>query len=1109
MKQRIFTLYLVLFSLLGIGSNAYAGTVTAIATGNWSATGTWDTGVVPTSSDDVVIPNTFTVTIDAVAAAACSTLTVQNGGIVSLNNTLYVSNININSGGVFKGYNANTSNKSVYWGYSAANTPKTGDFSITNNGQFGGSTLGAEDGVAIFFSDLATNLTIDGSSIGTCYIGRFIPGGTTVNAASNDMNLNIKQNLYISNGNSGTGIGFSLQNNKAFTTTTTRYCTIFPGYTVTINPTARFHTAASACPTNAEGNFVYNIYGTLDLATNNTTYFDLYTTSSAGSTHSITVNLGNGTDYAVLKLGRNINLKRYYEAQAITLNWNNPNSKVVFGGNGGITLNCSGYYNGTAYVDDARVFPSSIRNISFENASTTANLFLPVKVSVTESLDMYGYGQKLYVGTVSDGNAKTVTMGKLFNLNNNAYVVTAVSTPLTTESSTTLGAAGTWVKGATLTDASGNSYYCDEFGLTAGAVNYVVGSTLGSELSGAPINVTGNVNSALTSGQTARFALATIGGNVTNGAGTLTFGKSSTVTGNLNNAGTLTNVSGASLVVKGSLTNSGTVTLASGLTTAALSNSGTIAVGANQLTISGALSGAGTINASLGTLAFGGTAEQILLASSLTSATVSNLTVNAGSKLTTSGDFTASAINILSDATNGTGTLINGGTVTNSNVNVRQYLTGAGGTTPSTRFWYFSSPLTDASSNAIDVVTANPLNKLWSFSETAYGYAQILDNATPLTRGLGYVVRLGDNKTVQLVGTTLNNGDINITATRTGTTLAKRGYNLLGNPYPSYLNINAAFNSVSTTGLESSIWYRSFNSTSNIMAFDTYNAFTGEGISLGSDGASLTNYLSPMQAFWVRASLDDVSGNLALTNAMRSHQASTIKLRATEDSVCTPKIRLQISNGRGIDQTLIGIYPEAKDAFEKHDSHKMFNDNDSIPEIYTFAGNEQVAINGLAPFEGNKEMALGFKTGKPGIFTIKAMEMNNLDAGTKVILKDMLQSVSQDLTSAPEYTFTSDAASTADRFTLTIQKVATKLDEVQKATFEIRNIGHQQMEIALQNLNGKQAEISVYSTLGQKVMTTTSNSSLLTLNRNFKPGVYVVKVNADGYQVSKKIIINQ
>jgi hypothetical protein len=1091
MKQKIFTLFLVLFGMLGIGSSVYAATITsAVGAVNWS---TMNGGVAPAYNDDVIVPSGSTVTID-LATSTCTNLTVQDGGIVIMNNTFYVCNINVNSGGKFYSSSTVSANKTFYWGVlyvASAYTAQTGDFHITvdGTGQFGGTVAGTNDGIAIFFGEYATSLTMDGTSTSTKYIGRLMANNAIDQLTSTDFNLNIKQNLYISM--SGASLGFSLQNNKKFVGS--RTLTIFPNYTVTTNANARFH-ANNSTPSADEGNFIYNIYGTLDVSL---TYFDLWSTSFAGSTHLITVNLGNGTDPAVLKLGRDIRLKKYFTGQSITMNWNNPNSKVVFAGNGGITISCN-IYSGGAYIDDISVFPSSIYNLSYENTSTSAGLVIPKKVTVTK-LDSYGYGNKLYVGAVVDGNAKAVTMGKLFNLSgNNAYIVTGVSASVTTVINTQLAAAGTWVKGATLTDANGNSYYCDSTGMTIGTLRFVQpasgASTTAEEISGGDILVTGNATNELLSTYTARFSsIPYIEGNLTNGAGAIYFAKNS--------------------FVKGSFTNNGTNTLTGDLTVGNLINNGTLPLAAKMLTIKGSLSGTGTVNASSGYLAFEGTTEQTLAASNLSGA-INELRVRPGAKLTTSGDFSTTYLTIQSNSTYGPGTLINGGNVTSTNAYVQQYLTGSGGTTPNTRFWYFASPLTDATSNAIDVITANPANKLWSFSETTYGsnlttgYAPINDNTTALAQGMGYVARLGDNKTVQFAGTTLNNGNINITATRSGTELAKRGYNLIGNPYPSYLDINAAFNNVNTTGLESTIWYRSFNSTSNMMAFDTYNAASGTGISLGSNAPALTNYIPPMQAFWVRASTDGVNGNLALTNSMRSHQVGGNKLRSTTaDTVCFEKIRLQITNGKGFDQAFIGMYPQARDSFERYDSHKMFNDNDSIPEIYTFAGKEEVAINGLAPFAGRKEMKLGFKTRKSGRFTIKALELSNLDADTKVILKDNLMNVSQDLTETPEYTFTSDAAATTERFTLTIVKTATILAKSEVFNIDVRALKNGRVEILLESNN--KATVCVFDLEGKMVHVQDVQSQTCILNKPLNKGAYLVKVSVDGHVFSKKVLVTQ
>jgi len=84
MKNRIFTklsalagpALLLLFLVVSTRSNATA--ISAIATGNWSATSTWSTGAVPTSSDAVTIAGGFTVTSDA-TGQVCASLTLGDG----------------------------------------------------------------------------------------------------------------------------------------------------------------------------------------------------------------------------------------------------------------------------------------------------------------------------------------------------------------------------------------------------------------------------------------------------------------------------------------------------------------------------------------------------------------------------------------------------------------------------------------------------------------------------------------------------------------------------------------------------------------------------------------------------------------------------------------------------------------------------------------------------------------------------------------------------------------------------------------------------------------------------------------------------------------------
>ena len=168
--------------------------------------------------------------------------------------------------------------------------------------------------------------------------------------------------------------------------------------------------------------------------------------------------------------------------------------------------------------------------------------------------------------------------------------------------------------------------------------------------------------------------------------------------------------------------------------------------------------------------------------------------INAGGKLTLNNTFrlNTSSLNIESNATNGTGTFVdknlNGGLTVSGTTTVQQYLTGVATKGSGRQWWYVSSPVSGALSG---VFTPSGANNLGYYNETLAtpAYVQITDDVTPLEVGRGYLAQLKSNNTYVYSGT-LNNGTVSLTPTRTGTTASARGFNLIGNPYPSYLNWN-------------------------------------------------------------------------------------------------------------------------------------------------------------------------------------------------------------------------------------------------------------------------------------------------------------------------------
>jgi len=471
------------------------------------------------------------------------------------------------------------------------------------------------------------------------------------------------------------------------------------------------------------------------------------------------------------------------------------------------------------------------------------------------------------------------------------------------------------------------------------------------------------------------------------------------------------------------------------------------------------------------------------------------LILNSGSTLTVTGNF-----KLNSNAT-GTATFVDAnatsGLTVSGSTHVQQYLTGAGVATPSGRFWYVSSPVSGATSAVFDAAGAN---KLWSYSESTHGYTEIVDNTTSLIVGTGYAARLGANTTVTFTGT-LNSGEKTFTLSRTDGN-EKSGYNLIGNPYPSFIDYHAV---TLPASVMPSIWTRSCTA-GGAMAFDTYNSLTLEGVS--GSGKTVTQHIAPMQAFWVKVASGSTEGTITLTNAMRHVQDVTLTTNLLKaPAVATQQVlRLQVSNGTNSDETVIAFNENALDAFDNYDSPKMSNNNVAIPEIYTFAGTEKVAINGM---KNLATMPLGFTTGESNTFSIKATEIKGFDVDTKVILKDNLLSTEQDITDGTAYSFTSDVVSSTDRFSVVFKTVSiTTGIEATNLNVNIFKNANGLITVNSTDVIGAEGTVTVCNALGQKLVNTATTGPKTVINKTFSSGVYFVTLNIAGNKTTKKVIIN-
>jgi hypothetical protein len=481
-------------------------------------------------------------------------------------------------------------------------------------------------------------------------------------------------------------------------------------------------------------------------------------------------------------------------------------------------------------------------------------------------------------------------------------------------------------------------------------------------------------------------------------------------------------------------------------------------------------------------------------------ATAYTLNINPEGKLTLNSGKTLNdtTLNIQSDNT-GTGTLVDlnlsGGLTVTSTTSVNQYLTSG-------RNWYISSPVTGASTSALSTASSvqsyNEQTATWTTESgllaTMKGYVAVSPSSSGAITFAGAL-----NTGTQSIGLTRHPG------------VAKEGFNLVGNPYPSYVNWESALNNSGTTFIKPTMWFRSKNAGNTAYIFDTYNALAHAGTSNNNNSAiGVTADIPPMQAFWVKVDDTQTSGTLTFDNSMRSHQDQSISTNRLKSPANPgqPILRLQVSNGLNGDEAIVLFNPNASDKFDDYDSQKMTNANADIPEIYTTAANEHLAINSLNNLSTNHQLPLGFSTGKANTFTLTAKGIHNFEANTKVILRDNLLDTEQDLTTDTAYTFTSDATSTDTRFSLIFKSNSdvTALNSLNEVIKIHQNDPHQ-ITISCNTGNDNEGVVSIYDQLGRRIITRKISTNMLKINMPSVSGVYFITAAIGGKSVVKKIAL--
>lgn len=555
--------------------------------------------------------------------------------------------------------------------------------------------------------------------------------------------------------------------------------------------------------------------------------------------------------------------------------------------------------------------------------------------------------------------------------------------------------------------------------------------------------------------------------------------------------------SGASVVIDG---NTGNYRNETNGSDAVIDLTGTLTLGGNFTNNVAADDAFGTL-ATGSEVVFAGTGTQTIGGSSTAVFNFDKLTVNsgataevaAGKRVTAAGNTTVNGTLTLKDDGSGVATYLDNGTLGGlGTYKVEQYLTGSGGTTPNGRRWFITSPVSGAVSASVE---AAGNNRLQNWIESNGGYTEITDDVTSLPVTKGYVFRGAASGNVTFSGTAFNTGAISasgLTYTPSNP-VADRGFHIVGNPYPSVYDWEAA----SLTNVSTTMTYRTVNG-GGTMVYDTYNGTSHIGTNNNGFGA-VTQYIAPMQGFWIEATSS--GGQVDFTNTGRSHQTAQLRSSNVQSLV-----RLNISNGTVSDQLVVNVDANAGQGFEAYDSKKKFANVEC--ELYAKVGNEDLIINSIPEVTTETVVPLTININTAGNYSINAEDITGDLNNYTVQLLDNSTNTYTDLAQNPTYSFYAIAGTNSSRFVLVFAPaVSTGITAAKQA----------QNGIVLYNANRKviieltdvtTGQATVYDITGRKVHT----QFLPDVHNQFElpvdTGIYTVEVISGNQKSVKKILIN-
>lgn len=351
---------------------------------------------------------------------------------------------------------------------------------------------------------------------------------------------------------------------------------------------------------------------------------------------------------------------------------------------------------------------------------------------------------------------------------------------------------------------------------------------------------------------------------------------------------------------------------------------------------------------------------------------------------------------------------------------------------------------------------------------------------------------------------------------------AAHGYNLVGNPYPSNLDLNELY--ISSSNIESTFrfWDNYANSIStqqgsnyNGYAYAKYNAFSkignkatgsagnGNGDPTSLSGLKEPNYILKVgQGFIARATALNAKLGFKNNKRITVQTAAQFFGKNAVDSTNNRYWLEMVTPTNLLVSNAIVYFDEGTNEFSADDSKLEGQASDAL---FTNAGDEKVVINGRSTFADTDVVKVGNRYFSSGIYDIRLGKKEGIfENGQNIYLKDKIAGIITNL-GAGNYTFSADAGEQTGRFEI-IYKPESVLATGEN-TKDLVQVYRNGEDFIVQSGSGIINEVEVFDASGRLFQKVKGGTLKIVVDgKSLVNGMYILKIKIKSDLVSKKIM---